>query len=132
MRISWETLRRTDWDLTLRVALTRGFITGIFVMVFALVSNSVPLWQALFVPAMWAIIAVPAGLAMYLIAFLITLIPAIGFAGLGFIFMGSIAVCVGDPVVYFLNKMYPGLLYVRKFRFVNFEPIIFILKPLRR
>jgi hypothetical protein len=44
-------------------------------------------------------------------------------------FLFSFGILVGDPVLFVLNKIKPGLLPVQKFNIVNFSTILFVLDP---
>ena len=129
MRISWKLLRDTDWDLTLRVALTRGFFTGIVIVALSFFGSAPPLWLIPLIPPMWALAAVPLGLFLNVVALAISMIPGSGIVVGATMLVGSLAVCAGDPAVYLLNRTYPGLLAVRDMKLFNFSPMFFVLKP---
>lgn len=41
----------------------------------------------------------------------------------------SLALVAGDPVVFLLARRWPALAPVEEFKIVNFEPLIFVLRP---
>lgn len=40
----------------------------------------------------------------------------------------SIAVAIGDPIVFILNKQFPHVLNIAEFKFLNLESVIFMLR----
>jgi hypothetical protein len=54
------------------------------------------------------------------------------FANLGYglvSLIGALGIMVGDPILFALNKIKPGLLPVEKFGFLNFCMVLFVMKP---
>jgi hypothetical protein len=43
--------------------------------------------------------------------------------------VGAPVVCIGDPLVYVINRAWPGALNVADFRLFNLRPMIFVLFP---
>ena len=43
--------------------------------------------------------------------------------------MAALYMCLGDPIVYFLNRAFPALFNVADLNFFNFRPMIFITYP---
>lgn len=41
----------------------------------------------------------------------------------------SALTCIGDPIVYLVNRQWPALLNISHLNFFNFQPIIFISHP---
>jgi len=49
-------------------------------------------------------------------------------AGNIMLWMLALAVAIGDPLVYALNRQFPDLLEVRDFKFFNLQPTLFVFK----
>ena len=43
--------------------------------------------------------------------------------------LAALFVCIGDPLVYVINRALPGKLNVADFRLFNLRPMIFVLLP---
>lgn len=50
-------------------------------------------------------------------------------AGLWLNVLGSFFVCAGDPLVYVVNRVWPGMLNIADLRLFNFRPLIVVLLP---
>lgn len=128
--MSFSDLGRVNWLSTLKVALARGFFAGLVWLVLTSLGSSgverTPIDMATF-PLMWAVLAIP--LALF--------VQAVGWVIGGFIppfqlfcnILGSAMVCLGDPFVYVLNRLVPGLLDIADFKLMNFAPMMFITYP---
>ena len=128
--MTFSDLGRVNWLATLKVALARGFFAGIvWSLLVSITPSSEPttlLATAAF-PFGWAIFAIPT-------AFFVL---GVGWIGGMFVplfgamcnLIGSALVCVGDPIVYVLNRTFPSLLNIADFKFVTFEPMLFITHP---
>lgn len=127
-QFTFSDLGRVNWMPTLKLSLARGFFAG---MVWAIVTsfgdNGPPIGQALAMPFIWAILIIPMALFTQLLGlFLGMIIPALG--GLCNI-LGALMVCMGDPIVYLLNRSFPRLFDIADLGFFNFMPMIFITHP---
>jgi hypothetical protein len=84
----------------------------------------VPVGYLLGVPMIFGMLKIVAGIFS---------IAGLGeFANLGYAFVsiiGALGIMVGDPILFALNKIKPGLLPVEKFWFINFCMILFVMKP---
>ncbi len=123
-------LSKVVWPATIKLALARGFFSG---LVIAIIQNILLADQAgaasafLIMPLGMAVLGIPLSLFCMLAGRVASLfVPALG---LFFIVIGSLAVCLGDPLVYLLNRQFPALLDIADFRFFNFIPLIFITHP---
>lgn len=127
-QFAFSDLRRVQWLATLKLTLARGFCAGIvFAILFLLGPDPWPVTKVLAVPFAWAVVAVPFALIIQVAGIVFgAIIPLMG---LFFHFVGSLVVCVGDPIVYLINRSLPRLLDVADFGFFNFQPMIFITNP---
>lgn len=123
-------LGKVAWPATIKLALARGFFSGLMI---AIIQNIVLSDQAgaasafLIVPLGMAVLAIPIGLLCLLVGKVASLfVPALG---LFFRAIGALAVCLGDPLVYLLHRQFPDLFDIADFRFFNFTPLIFITDP---
>jgi hypothetical protein len=124
-------LKRVYWPATGKIAVARGFASG---LVFAVINLfMLPTYDAstigglLFFPIAMAVFAIPLGLFCNLCGRVAgAFIPLMGAF---FNIIGSLIVCLGDPLVYFLNRKFPALFDVADFKFFNFTPLLFITHP---
>lgn len=135
----FSNLRRTNWLLTGKLALARGFATGIVAMIITiatggltsgggpemmLVTFTAPLWMALLSPAI--------GLGFQLFGQALSLggdniffsIPALAAFVCGWVFTA-----LGDPIVYIVNRMVPDLLNLADFGLFNLNAFMLVLNP---
>lgn len=123
-QFTFSDLGRVYWPSTTKLALCRGFCAGLVWAAIASIgpagSTEIPL---LVVPFVWAFMAVPMGLVLQIAGMLA---PIVG----GWLsIIGALFVCIGDPLVYVINRSWPGVLDIADFRLVNFRPMIFVLLP---
>lgn len=87
-------------------------------------------FAALYMVPLSYLIGVPILLGIFkLVVGLFRLVDLAGFADLAFALvsvMGALGIMVGDPILFLLQKVKPGLLPVEKFHFVNFCMIYFV------
>lgn len=123
-------LGRVYWPSTAKVALARGFASGLVFAVLSLTFGP-PSPDGAGAALMWpfgmAVLALPMGLFCHLAGKIAgTFIPLMGAF---FLIIGSLIVCLGDPLVYFVNRRWPQLFDVADFGFFNFTPLLFIMHP---
>lgn len=125
---AFSDLGRVHWGSTLKLTLARGFCSGIVWVILTNLGPTGPsMPEALYMPFAWALIALPMALFLQLAGmFFGAIIPLMG---LWFHFIGSLMICIGDPLVYLLNRSFPALLDVADLSFFNFRPMIFITYP---
>ncbi len=121
-------LGRVLWTTTLKLALARGFASG---MVWAIVTSlgpNTPSLNALIMwPPIWAVAAIPIAFLTQTFGWLLgNFIPLLG-AALNY--FGALFVCIGDPLVYLLNRAVPNALNVADLSFFNLQPVIFVTFP---
>lgn len=123
-------LKRVYWPSTAKVAVTRGFCSG---LVIAVLQNlmappgSGAAMMFLLMPFGLAVLAIPIGLFCQAAGRVMGMfVPALGAF---FSIVGALVVCLGDPLVYLLNRQFPALLDVADFKFFNFTPLLFITHP---
>lgn len=130
----FQNLRRTNWLLTGKLAIARGFATGIVmaaIMAAAInstesmiVTLTAPLWMALLSPVI--------GLGMQVVGQALSLggdniffsLPALACFICGWLFTA-----LGDPIVYIINRMVPDLLNVADFNLFNLNALMLVLNP---
>lgn len=121
-------LGRVHWGSTLTLAAGRGFFSGLVIVVVLLVGSGVPGTPSvslLALPVIWGLIAPFFGLFIYVFLSLFGWLPFTGLLQK----ISSLAMCLGDPIVYMVNRAYPGAFNVADLQFFNFLPIIFITYP---
>ena len=122
---SFSDLGRVHWGSTVKLALVRGFCAGLVwapIIVAGEGATSGIAW-----PFVWAIIAVPLSLFFQLIGMIIGAFMTL--LGLWFRFVASVMVCIGDPIVYLINRFFPALLSIADLSTFNFQPMIFVTQP---
>lgn len=122
---SFKDLGKVHWPATLKVVAARGFASGLLLALVPLSAGMIGM--ALLYPFAMAILALPLALLIYFAGKVSSMfVPAVG-AMVQFI--GALVVCIGDPIVYFVNRQWPALLNVADFKFFNFRPMIFVTNP---
>jgi len=125
---TFSDLGRVHWGTTIKLSLARGFAAGIL---WALVTSfgpaAAPVAASLLWPFVWAVIALPFAMSIQLVGMAFGMI--IPLLGLFFHFIGSLMMCLGDPLVYLVNRTYPRFLNIADLNFINFRPVIFITHP---
>jgi hypothetical protein len=121
---SFSDLGKVHWGSTLRLAAARGFATGVVIGVVALFQGNA---MGLLIPFFLAVVGLPLALFYHGVGMLFGMfIPLLG----TFIMLaGSLLVCIGDPIVYFVNRQWPALLNIADLGFFNFRPLIMITYP---
>ena len=123
-------LGRVYWPATAKVGLARGFASGLMWLLLNLVlsgGQGANLAGILVLPLGMAVLAIPMGLFCHLAGRIAgAFIPLMGAF---FNLVGSLMVCLGDPLVYFFNRRFPHILDVADFGFFNFTPLLFITHP---
>ena len=123
---SFSDLRRVHWGSTVKLTLARGFFAGLGWAILIGASQGAEI-SLLAVPFVWMIIAVPIALTIQLSGMLFrAYIPLLG---LWMHFVGSLMICIGDPIVYLINRSFPALLETADLRIFNFKPMLFITYP---
>lgn len=122
---SFSDLGKVHWLSTLKLAIARGFATGLVFSIFALAGGNIG--SAFSFPFLMAVVSLPLGLLFNLMGKIGGMLIPI--AGLACLLLGSLMVCVGDPLVYFINRQWPRLLNIADLKFFNLRPLIFITYP---
>ncbi len=119
-------LGRVYWPSTVKLALCRGFCSGlVWAAVISLVPDPTPHAEMflLIVPLVWMFFAGLVGLALSLSSIIVPIV------GSWLNLLGALFICVGDPLVYVVNRVWPGVLNIADLRLFNFRPLIFVLLP---
>ncbi len=118
-------LGRVAWLPTLKLVLGRGFAAGlVWTILLSIGEDGLDVQTSLLFPFVWALIALPFVLFTGVIGRVFgRYIPIIGAS---IMLVGSIFVCVGDPLIYLINRSFPRLFDIAGFRLFNFQPLIFI------
>jgi hypothetical protein len=123
-------LGRVHWPATAKVGLARGFASGIMWMLLNLIMqppSAGSIGSLLVLPFGMAVLAIPLGLFFQLAGRVAgAIIPLMGAF---FNLVGSLMVCLGDPLVFFFNRRFPHILDVADFGFFNLTPLLFITHP---
>ena len=126
-KFSFSDLGRVQWGSTLKLTLARGFFAGIVWAIIIGASQGAPISVLLVWPFMWAIIAVPLALFLQLIGMIFGAFMTL--LGQWFHFVGSLMICIGDPIVYLINRSFPALLNIADLSIIKFQPMIFVTHP---
>ena len=120
-------LGRVHWGSTLKLAAGRGFFTGLVIVVVLLVFSSgvTPPASLFAMPLIWGLIAPFFGLFFWAFLSLFGWLP---FTAL-LLNISPLAMCLGDPIVYMINRAYPSAFNIADLQFFNFLPMIFITYP---
>ncbi len=78
-------------------------------------------------PLALAVFGLPISLLIFWVGRLLGMFMPL--AGALYSMCGALVMCLGDPLVYLVNKMYPALLNVSDFGFFNLSPLIVISYP---
>jgi hypothetical protein len=119
--------KKTDWAATAIYNFERAFAAGLVWIPLTLIVNKETTASFLLFPLVYFVYLVPLRLVTYFVCNLnIPLVcPILGFLAM----FGSIAVVVGDPVVYLLYRVLPaGIIPVLKPKFFHFDVIVFVTK----
>lgn len=124
-------LGRVQWIPTIKVGLARGFFSGIVLAILMSLTDAPTNETAssLFtIPFFWMIFSIPVAMGT---RFMAILMDAVGVPTIGTMMLitSSLLVCIGDPIVYLINRSKPELFGVTDFNFLNFVPLMFILNP---
>lgn len=120
--------KKTAWKATAIYNLERAFAAGLVWIPLALIINKKTTAALLLFPLIYFVYLVPLRLVAYIICNLdIPLIcPILAFAST----LSSLAVVVGDPLIYFLDGVLPpGIIPADKPKFFNFDVIVYLKKP---
>jgi hypothetical protein len=121
------------WGQTILLHLMRSVCAAVVwtIVAFACGAKAEAFQILIMVPAGY-LLGVPIIFGMLKIVAGIFSIVGLGeFANLGyglFSLIGALGIMVGDPLLFALNKIKPGLLPVEKFGFLNFCMILFVMK----
>ena len=124
-------LGRVQWGPTIKVGLARGFFSGLVLAILISLSGGPANESAgtvFAIPFFWMIFGIPFALGIRLMA---TIAGAVGVPVMEAMMLitNSLFICIGDPIVYFINRSKPELFGVADFNFFNFVPMMFILNP---
>lgn len=128
--IGFSDLKNVVWSSTIKLALARGFSTGLIFMIIQLLmapSLDGHLMELISIPFIFAVFALPMALFCMGLGWLLGMI--IPLMGVMTHWIGALAVFLGDPLVYFFNRQYPEAIGIADFSFYNFVPIIFVFHP---
>lgn len=130
----FNNLRRTNWLLTGKLAMARGFAVGIIMTIISLatgtaqdtllVALTAPLWMAILSPAI--------GLGFQVVGQALSLggdNPFFSLPALACFVCGWVFTALGDPIVYIVNRMVPDLLNVADFNLFNLNAFMLVLNP---
>ena len=140
---AFSDLGRVHWASTLKLAVGRAFFAGVVLAIFMLATSTggparPPVGELLAIPFIWAIIGPVFSAGMHFVGRAFGFIgdmaggiveTVFGLMAVALMFMGSLLMAAGDPIVYFLNRQFPALFNIADLRFFNFRPMIFITYP---
>jgi hypothetical protein len=124
---TFSDLGRVHWGSTFKLAAGRGFFTGLVVVIVMLVfaGGQTPPASLFGFPIIWGILAPLFGIAAWAFFSLLGFLPFTGIL----LNISSLMMCLGDPIVYMINRSFPALFDIADLRFFNFLPMIFITHP---
>ena len=127
--------KRIDWGPTLLIGFERSLAAGLVWFVVSLFVPAIPVlselssgdsWVYLFFPITYFLVILPAGLILSLLGRL----PGIVRLSFGLMVpFCALFVAVGDPFVFIVHKIKPTIVPVENYGFLNFNYMIFVLKP---
>ncbi|WP_162901506.1 hypothetical protein [Breoghania sp. L-A4] len=125
--LSFSDLSRVHWRSTIKLTVARGFAAGLIWAIAVSLGPGAPVHVVLAYPVFLAIAALPLALVLHFVGMVFgAFIPLLG---LWFRFIGSLMICIGDPIVYLINRSFPALLNIADLSFFDFRPMIFITYP---
>lgn len=117
-------LKRVNWGPTLKLALVRAWLAGFVLIMLGLIVGATPFDIPMIIMSMvlYPILSIIAGFIFYLLSFL----PM----GWGFAIMGTLLFCLGDPLLYILNKKVKAFQIFNNYDLkpINFIPFIVLEK----
>ena len=123
-----DDLKKTNWKLTIFYNLQRALAAGLLWIPLTLIVNKETTASFLLFPLIYLMIIFPVGLIIKLLGAILFRIPVVDFAvGLIWIFL-SLCVAIGDPLVFVIDKLLPGLIPVEKPRFFDLSLLILVMK----
>jgi hypothetical protein len=118
------------WGATALLALERGASSGIVVTALIVGTShdaSVPSAPALWI--MWTVLGSVCAAGAHLVWRGVgAVFGSLAFAANLGMLITSLAIAVGDPLIWTLSKLFPAVVPVREFKFINFEPLILVIK----
>jgi len=131
-QMSFSDLGQVNWGATGKLALARGAGAAIIWGVLGLATHFVGLKAFPIVLLQWTLAAsIGAPLYHLLVRGIRAVfggIPMVQMACNILLLMISLVIAAGDPLVFLVNRQFPGLLGVESFRAINLEPAIFVLR----
>ncbi|SDU00361.1 hypothetical protein [Stappia sp. ES.058] len=125
---TFSDLGRVHWGSTLKLTAARGFFAGlVWAIILSFGQTAAPGGTVIAWPFIWAVAALPLALLLQFVGMIFGAIMPL--LGLWFNFIGSLIICIGDPIVYLINRSFPSLLNIADLSFLNFRPMIFITYP---
>ncbi|NUM45469.1 MAG: hypothetical protein HUU38_12260 [Anaerolineales bacterium] len=116
--------KHIQWGSTLWLALLRSLSSTVMWFFIALALQDDAAFSMLAFPVIYFAILLPAGL-------IASVLNDWGVPFVWFILlMASISIIVGDPLLWVINKIKPGIVPVEEYGFINFKLIIFVLDPI--
>lgn len=135
-------LGRVHWPSTLKLVVGRSFFSGLVLSVPVLLwhvshaSLHLGAVDVLMIPFLWVVLGPLLSLSIWATGLAMGSVEKLGLAGAALAVLGACAtlisstlMCLGDPIVYWLNRHYPWLFRVANFRFLNVCPLVFVTFP---
>ncbi len=119
--------KHITWGATLWLNFLRAFFAGGLIIFFMVITGGLPITQVLMLllifPFIYLFCLLPVGLITALLSswgvpfiWLVTFVTSL------------IVALFGDPFVYILHKVTPSIIPVKKFSFMNFTLLIFVIE----
>lgn len=129
-----ENFRDIAWGPTLLLQLMRSVSAGIvWTAILLAAGNGGEAFQAIFMVPLYYLLGVP-----FILLIFKAVSPIFSAVGLGWgadlaygllTLLLALGIMVGDPLLFALKHIKPGILPVEKFKFFNFCMIFFVMKP---
>jgi hypothetical protein len=126
------------WTPTLKLALGRGAASGLMIIIIAGLAGQfkgATLMGVLGFYVFWTVGSVVGATATFYVikAISAVLTPiAGGIVALAcniYLFMVSIMIAIGDPIVFLLNKQFPNLFECADLKLINMQPLMIVREP---
>jgi hypothetical protein len=118
-------LKNVHWGATVKLALARGFLAGAVLILVIVAKEQSEVERIFIVPPIWAIVGICSALIFHFVGRIFAMfIPMLGAL---IMFFGSLMICAGDPILYFINKQWPKLFGITDLKFLNLRPLILVM-----
>ena len=116
--------RDINWVRTLLLSLFRCYTTGLVISAALSFHSGVEFGTIMFLPFLWVAVALPLSMAFHFLC--IHIRKLMGEWARIPTSVAALITCLGDPVVYALNRVWPELFHAPDLRPFNLQPVILV------